>query len=68
MHVAYRLAFCPVKEAGEPRRFIGAETDLLQYANAGALSIPGAYNLLDVKMLRRKCVELLRIPRQVQTG
>jgi len=40
---------------------IGTETNLLQHADAGALSISGADNLLDVKMLRREWVKLLRI-------
>jgi hypothetical protein len=56
-----RLTFCSIEEAGEPRRFIGTETDLLQHADAGALSIFGADNLLDVKMLRREGIKLLRI-------
>src|ERR1700676_5031161 len=63
MDVADRLTVCSVEEADEPGRFIGTETDLLQHADAGALSIAGADNLLDVKMLRRQWVKLLRIER-----
>jgi hypothetical protein len=57
----WSLTFRSVEEAGEPGRFIGTKTDLFQHADAGALSIAGADNLLDVKMLRREWVKLLRI-------
>jgi hypothetical protein len=59
--MADRLAFCSVEETGEPGRFIGTETDLFQHTNAGALSVAGANNLLDVKMFRCEWVKLLRI-------
>jgi hypothetical protein len=59
----WSLTFRPVKEASEPRRFIGTETDLLQHADAGALSIAGADDLLNVKMFRREWIKLLRIER-----
>jgi len=49
------------RRADEASRFIGTETDLLEHADAGALSIVGADNLLDVKILRREWVKLLRI-------
>src|SRR5258708_16552190 len=40
---------------------MGTETVLLKHADAGALSISSADTLLDVKMLRREWVKLLRI-------
>jgi hypothetical protein len=40
---------------------MGTDTNLLQHADAGALSIAGVDNLLDVKMLRREGIKLLRI-------
>ena len=57
----WSLTFRSVEEAGEPRRFIGTETDLFQHADAGALSIAGADNLLDVEMIRCEWVKLLWI-------
>ena len=56
-----RLTFRSVEEAGESGWFIGTETDLFQHADAGARSIAGADNLLDVKILRRERVKPLRI-------
>src|SRR5882757_5865495 len=56
-----RLTLCSIEEPCEPGRFIGTETNLLEHTDAGALSVAGADNLLDVKMLRRERVKLLRI-------
>jgi hypothetical protein len=58
---ADRLTFRSVEVSCEPGRFIGTETDLFQHADAGPISIVGADNLLDMKMLRRERIELLRI-------
>src|SRR3979490_763217 len=55
------LTFRAVEEACEPGRFIGTETDLLQHADAGALSISGADDLLHMEMFGREWVKLLRI-------
>jgi hypothetical protein len=57
----WSLTFRSVEESGKPGRFIGTETYLLQHADAGALSISGADDLLNVKVLRRERVKLLRI-------
>lgn len=57
-----RLLTCSVQELSETGRGVRSKADLLQHSDAFPVSRPRAHDLLDVDVLQRQLVKVVRLP------